>query len=159
MKNIVAIALMGLILTSCKYSNEFSKLKNLKTTKNALMSSSDFELNEENQKLLAEYFGYTKSLLFKLQNDRKMKKYIHKRFSKYFDNSICKNVLISKVFYDEIMNECTVNGFFVCADEVQYFEEMILKLYSNLTEFEKDKINSELVCKELISGFDLNQGR
>ena len=156
MKKIIIVALMGLMFTSCKYTNELTNLKALKDTKESLMASDRFELNEENQKLLVSYFGYTKKLLFKIQNDKKMRKYINKRFFKYFESSICKDTLISKSFYDEIMDECTVNRFFICADEVQYFEEMISKLYSNLTQIEKDKINSEPICKELISGFSLN---
>lgn len=157
MKNLIIVAFMGLMLTSCKYSDELSKLKNLKTTKDTLMASGNFELNEETQKLLVEYFGYTKSLLFKIQNDKKMRKYIHKRFSKYFESSICKDTLVSKSFYDEIMDECTVNSFFICADEVQYFEEMLKKLYQNLTEAEKTKINSEQTCKGLIEDYSLKE--
>lgn len=143
------------IFTSCKYSGEYSEMKSLKDVKAELTSTAPFELTEENQKILARYSGFAKDLLLKIQTNSRMENYIHKKFFSYYQNSFCEEILIDKDLYDEIMDACTVNSFFICADDVKYFDSIVKKLYGKLTKLEKDKLSSEQACRKIIESYEL----
>ena len=48
-----------------------------------------------------------------------MQKYVHKYFSKYYNDSFCEQFVISEEVYSEIMKKCSVSGFYICSEEVR----------------------------------------
>ncbi len=136
-----------LILSSCKYSSTFSQLKNLKSSKDEVEVISTQELNSENQAKLRVYFSTIKDIAYEFMNNSKMQKYTHKKFTKYFEESICNDVLLGDSFYAEVMKKCTVNGFYICSEEVKSYKELLGSIKNLFNKKEIEHITRNSKCE------------
>lgn len=139
------------ILSSCKYGTTFSKLKNLNNSKSEVELVSSQDLTVENQKKLRAYFSTIKDIAYEFINNSKMQKYTHKKFSRFFDEAICNDVLLDESFYSEVMKKCTVNGFYICSEEVKSYKELLVSIKKVFNENELKKITANTACKEKLS--------
>ena len=146
MRLILIMSLM-LILSSCRYGVTFSNFKVIGEHKQNLELVYDQELTTENQKILKEYFKGIKDFLYEFKTNVNYQNYTHRKFFRYFNDSYCEDIVISKQMYETIMNKCNVRGFYICAEEVRYYTEMLKEAKKLLTELEITKINDNNNCQ------------
>lgn len=134
-------------LSSCKYNSTFTQIKNLETSKNKVEEISSQDLNVENQKIIRAYFSTIKDLTYEFMNNSKMQRYTHKKFSKFFNESICEKIILDEGTYTELMTKCTVNGFYICSEEVKDYKSLLIRAKKLLNESELKMISSNNLCK------------
>lgn len=136
-----------MLLSSCKYGTTFSQLKNLNELKKEVEAASTEELTRENQLKLRAYFSSIKDIAYEFMNNSKMQKYTHKKFSKFFSDSICSDVVLDQATYIELMNKCTVNGFYICSEEVKSYKGILVSVKKLFNEKEIEMITANESCK------------
>lgn len=92
-----------------------------------------------------------KDLVYGFSNSEKMKKYVHKKFSKYFKSEICEKVVLEKTYYSSIMKKCNVNGFFICSEEIRHYEKIIKIAASLFQSQELQKITNNKGCQQRLT--------
>ena len=150
MKKILFI-ISFIILSSCRYDGTFSRVKNLKEGKEKVEAIVYDELTSENQALLRDYFGQIKNVIYEIKNNSKIPKYVHKKFNKYFNNTICNEILLDEVSYETIMEKCQVSGFYICSEEVREYKALLAVSKEILSESELSKVIEEEKCKEKLT--------
>lgn len=138
-------------LSSCKYDGTFSRVKNLKESKEKVEATVNDELTSENQALLRNYFGQIKNVIYEIKNSSKIQSYVHKKFSRFFQNSICDEILLDDDSYQKIMGKCQVSGFYICSEEVREYEALLTVSKEIFSESELSKIIEEKKCKEKLT--------
>ncbi len=154
MKILIQIFIV-LTLVSCRYNGDYSKLLSLKDDKIEVESILDEELNPENQLKLKNYFNKISELIYVLKNNSKLSKYFHRNFFKYYKTSLCEQVVLSKSSYKSVLDKCTVNQFYICAEEVRHYKELLKELKKSFTENELNTLKEEESCKELLEGLEV----
>ena len=139
------------ILSSCKYDGTFSRVKNLKESKEKVEAIVYDELTSENQALLRDYFGQIKNVVYEIKNNSKIQKYVHKKFNNFFQNTICNEILLDEVSYQSIMEKCQVSGFYICSEEVREYKALLTVSKEILSDSEFNKIIEEEKCKEKLT--------
>jgi hypothetical protein len=140
------IFLLNLVLLySCKYSVTFNKFKELADDK-IKVESIESQLNQNNHLILKKYFSQIKNTVLEVQRSTRMQKYIHKYFNSYYDEKFCDEVLLDDVKYMEILKKCYINGFYICAEEVKYYKQILIVVKKLLTEKELGKIRENKIC-------------
>ena len=146
--NYIMILLSVLILSSCKYNVTFSKLNSLEDSKNRVEKVASENITAENQVILKKYFSTIKNITYEFLSNTKMQEYTHKKFSKYFNENKCNNILLSAKVYKDILNKCTVNGFYICSDEVRAYQKVLISAKGLLRKNELKNILDNQSCKE-----------
>jgi hypothetical protein len=143
---------LGLGLSSCRYQTTFSNLQDLDKSKEKVESISNQELNPENQVILRNYFSKVKSITYDFLNNTKMQQYTHRKFLRYFKESICNEILLDVKIYNEINSKCTVNNFYICSEEVRSYTLILKKAKELFNEKEINKFISSESCKAKLLG-------
>ena len=151
MRTIFLIPIIMLSFVSCKYGVTYGNLKDLKNKQASVELVSSEDLTIENQKLLRIYFSSIKDLIYEYKNNQRMRSYTYKKFFKYFSDDFCEEGVAGEDLYRKIMSKCTVNGFYICSDEVRYYKEMLLEAKKLFTEVEFNKILKSDVCKQKLN--------
>jgi hypothetical protein len=136
-----------MLLSSCKYGTTFSKLNTLNDLKSEVETVSSQDLTRENQLKLRAYFSSIKDIAYEFMNNSKMQKYTHKKFTKFFNESICSDIVLDQATYVELMNKCTVNGFYICSEEVKSYKGILVSLKKLFNEKEIEMITANESCK------------
>ena len=153
-KIIYAFCFIGLF-TSCRYSDDLGELKELQKVNSNILMDDQFELTQENQSRIESYFQFPKEVSYKFETNSSFQNYFHRKFFRYYSTDFCES-LVSKFDYDLLLKKCTVNTFFICADDVVYFEQYLSHLYSVLSDQEKQKILEDKNCSDKLSEYGLN---
>lgn len=148
--------LITLSLTSCKYKASFNALNGLESKKNKIEQVYDEELTEESQEVLRDYFRSIKNLVYRVNNNSKMKKYMHKKFSKFFKSNICEKVILDESHYSSIVKKCSVNGFFICSEEVRHYKKMLEAGISLFRPNELQQIKGSQKCQQKLKKLGVN---
>jgi hypothetical protein len=143
------------MISSCKYSTELNELTKIEKTKNEIVSLGDFELTNDNQIILKNYFELIKEISYKFQSDERMQRYFHKRFNRYFKAQYCSSSLLEKDLYDRIIKKCTVDNFFVCSDDLRHFSGILKKMMGELTTQETAQLIVDEKCKSILINYGL----
>lgn len=143
----ILLMMATLILTSCKYGVTFNEIKSLKELKEEVEIASSEDLTQENQVKLRNYFSKIKDISYSFINNSSMQSYSQKKFLKFFNENLCDEILLDEVRYSEIMRKCSVNGFYICSEEVKSYSSMLKSVKKKLTEFQMGKIVSNKQCK------------
>ena len=144
--------LIGLVLlSSCRYGISYSELTGLEEAKNQVVQIQSQNLSEEDHEALKTYFGSVKNLAFELKQDIGMRNYFHRKFFSYFRPDSCEKLLLSQETYQSIMSKCEVNDFFVCSEDVKYYQEILFEVKKYLTELEITNLKKDPECLGLMS--------
>ena len=147
MKFLGLFTVFALALSSCKYEESYQRYSDLADTKNEIEKFTD-DLNSDELSLIGDYFVTLKDLAYQVKYNKKVKKYLNKKFNDYFDAKDCDEIFLGKKEYLSILNKCEVNGFFLCAEESKYYVE-ILKEFKKLIEKEKmGQVSNDHLCKQ-----------
>jgi hypothetical protein len=144
----IIVLFAALLLSSCRYSSTYSELKDLKTSKTKLELIPNQDLNEENQIALRTYFSGIKNVVYAFVSDTRMQEYTHRKFYKYFNESLCEDLLVSESIYKKLINKCTVNGFYICSDEVRAYKKILTSVKVLFSKKELMSITENKNCKD-----------
>lgn len=150
MKNIFLISIFFL-LASCRYDGTFLRLKDLKDQKIKVEEISDAELTTENQKIIRDYFGRIKDVVYEVKNSSNIQNYTHRKFFKFFQNSFCTDFVLDNDHYSKLMAKCKVSGFYICSEEVRSYEELLKTAKSILTVVEFNEILENEKCANTLN--------
>ena len=143
----ILLMIVALVLTSCKYGVTFNEIKSLKKLKEEVEIASSEDLTQENQVKLRNYFSKIKDISYSFINNSSMQSYSQKKFLKFFNENLCDEILLDEVRYSEVMKKCSVNGFYICSEEVKSYSSILKSVKKKLTEFQMGKIVSNKQCK------------
>ena len=154
---LIAVVLSSLI--SCRYEDELNEIKSLQQQKEEVLELGDFEINKESQEILMKYFERLERSVNKYKNSSKLQKYSKKYFDKYFDEKICGDVLLAPTEYEFILSKCTINEFFLCADEVRRYRNNLTQAIALADQHQIEHLKSEDRCTEILVNLenDLNE--
>ena len=147
MKKLFLFLTFSIALTSCKYSDSFEQLSQLQSKKEVVEELYSEDLTEENQKLIKDYFSSIKVLVYEFKNNSKMKKYFHKKFDKFFNSQLCSSTVLDETIYESLMKKCSASGFFICAEEVRDYRDLLNSVKQLLSKKELESITSDEICK------------
>ncbi len=153
---ILIFFLVTLSLTSCRYEASFDALKSLESKKDKVEQIYTEELSEESQVVLRDYFRSIKNLTYRVNNNSKMKKYIHKKFSKFFSSDVCEKVILGESYYSSILKKCSVNGFFICSEEVRHYKKILEAGKSLFLSSELKQIKASKKCQQKLIKLGVN---
>ncbi len=138
--------------SSCRYQTTFSNLQDLKKSKEKVELISSQDLNTENQEILRNYFSQIKSITYEYLNDSKMQQYTHRKFARYFQESLCNEILLDIKTLNEINSKCNVNSFYICSEEVRSYVSILKKAKTLLSEYETERVEASKSCKDKLIG-------
>jgi hypothetical protein len=145
MKFLVLILVLTLV-SSCRYDEVFSNLHSLKELKLDVEKISSEELTTENQIIVKNYFSKINDIAYEVKNSSRIQKYIHSKFDRFFQSSFCTDYTLDQTHYSSLMSKCTVNGFYICAEEVRNYKNLLSISKSLFTDEEFNKISSDEKC-------------
>jgi len=155
MNKLLVLSLLMFSVVSCKYGTTYGNLKGLSHLKSEVENVSNQDLTTENQKVIRTYFSNIKNLVYEFKNNSRMQSYTHKRFFKYFKGEFCDKGVLGIDAYNEIMNKCTVSGFYICSDEVKFYKEMLSEIKTLFTKLEISKIIESESCKQKLLNLEV----
>lgn len=144
---LLTMILMITLVSSCRYDEVFSNFKSLKELKLNVEKISSEELTTENQLIIKNYFSKINDIIYEVKNSSRIQKYMHSKFDRFFENSFCKQYTLTQDIYSSLMSKCTVNGFYICAEEVRNYKNLLLISKTLFIDEEFRKITSDEVCK------------
>lgn len=144
---LLILSIMLISLTSCKYERTFSDVKNLEEKRISVEQIQFEDLNVDNQKVLRNYFSSLKEVAYEFKNSKRIQKYTHRKFFKYFDITLCNKILLPQKTYKRLMSKCNVSGFYICSEEVKYYTQILSEMKSLLTEVEISNIRKDSICE------------
>lgn len=140
------LLLISVTLFSCKYDGLYLQIPQLENKKDTVLSIYNNELNNENQLIIKNYFSSIKTLTYTISSDSKIQKYFHKKFNKYFNAKTCNNSLINNNVFQIILQKCYVNNFYICAEEVKFYKNILISLRKILSKEELALITKDEPC-------------
>jgi hypothetical protein len=155
MSKLIIMSLLLLSTVSCKYGVTYGILKDLGNKKAEVEKISSQDLTTANQKIIRAYFSSIKNLVYEFKNNSRIQSYTHKKFFNYYKNELCENGVLGEDVYSEIMKKCTVSGFYICTDEVKFYNQMLLEVRKLLTKREMAKILENESCKEKLLNLEV----
>lgn len=147
---ILFIFLTIFLLTSCRYDEEFSEVKELRNLKVQVEEIVDEELTMENQQIITNYFGRIKNVLYEVRSNQSIQKYTHRNFSKFYKNNFCNDFIIETENYSKLMNKCSVSGFYICSEEARSYVDLLKSAKSLLATNNIDMILKDESCKKTL---------
>jgi hypothetical protein len=141
------LLILTILISSCKYQTTFNQVKSLESLKVEVESVASQELNADNQEKLRAYFSSIKDIAYKFMTNSKMQKYTHKKFMRFFQDSICEDILVDESTYRTIMKKCSVSGFYICSEEVKSYLEILKEVKKLFKSSELKKITSNKRCE------------
>lgn len=102
---------------------------------------------KEQQEIFKNYFIEISEFI----NDINGSDRLFKRFQSYTSSngvsSFCKNVLLEKNLWNDLIAKCTKNRFFLCAEEIKAFDLYKESLKRLLTKAQQDEFSTLSECK------------
>jgi len=148
-----------MIFTGCRYQSQFDTLKSLAADREYLETNANTPLDNDKQVVIERYFSNIKELSHKLVNDRRFSNNFHKRFFRYFTLDMCDDFVLDVKNWKQILNTCEVSGFYLCAEELKHYQDILKLVPSYLTKLEITNLKKEAQCKDKLVGlgvFDEN---
>jgi hypothetical protein len=148
-----ALICLGFFTASgCVSTDEFAKwadgVEPLKKT--ALQEVTSPTLGKTQHQAFKAYFSSLAVMAYSLQDDLAKAKDFESSFTAADAKSLCAKTLISRAQWTEFDQACSRNGFFLCADEVRAYPEIIASLRSRLHGEALSKFDGEPLCKSAL---------
>jgi len=99
---------------------------------------------------LKAYFAELTKLSLALKNDEGFRKRFNDAASKTDLNQVCSKVFVTKTEWQLMMNRCTRNRFFLCAEEVRANPDIITSIRAQLQLEQKARFDKADACKNAL---------
>lgn len=118
--------------------------------KEVLLQSEQVPYRKAQHEAIRAYFAE----LVQKASDFKEGKYLTSTLNWYLDdrdfNLICQKILISTSKWNEILNRCQRNNFFLCADEVKAYQDAITAVKQKLSSGNLAAFNNAVACQQAV---------
>lgn len=99
-------------------------------------------------KALKDYFSELANISLALKNDAKYAERFNAAIAQADINAVCRKVLMQKEWWSYIMGRCTKNNFFLCAEEVRAYPDLIRALRAALRPELQRKFDEAPGCRD-----------
>lgn len=99
------------------------------------------------QKALKDYFVELADMSLALKNDTNYAKRFNEALAKNDINAVCGKVLMQKDWWTYIMSRCTKNNFFLCAEEVRAYPDIVSAMRGSLVAEQQKRFDKAPSCK------------
>ncbi len=151
--NAVGIITCFIVLSGVSGCNDGEDIKNWVENTNKLQVKAKTQAEivpyrQEQHQALKEYFTEIANVALSLKNDSKFAERFNSAAAKENINDICSKVLISRTReWENMVQRCTRNGFFLCAEEVRAYPEIIATIRGKLTTDLQKKFDQANYCR------------
>ena len=152
---VLTIFFIILFASGCKYQKELDKLDSLELDRIYLENEANTGLDAVKQEAIKKYFSNVKNLAHRLQNDNRFSRDFHRNYFAYFSDDLCSKYILDIKSWKNILNSCEVSGFFLCAEEAKYYQEILQLVRLELTDLEVESLMENSACKEKLSELEV----
>ena len=147
---ICMVAVMTLV--ACNEEEEIQKwidsVDQLRTQVQEAMDKTPYQ--QEQQIKFKNYFGEIEQKALSLKDDEKVVKFFNEFVAKRDLGAICSKLFIAKIDWQKIMKGCTQNRFFLCAEEVRGYPDIVLAIRSRLIPDQQKRFDEIPACRDII---------
>ncbi|MGE4234108.1 MAG: hypothetical protein AB7F43_12340 [Bacteriovoracia bacterium] len=149
LKILLLSLVLGFSLLGCDESMEPKTwIENTNRFRNSAMYQKDnIPYRATQHQVLKNYFTELGKMALYLKNSESLVEQFNETFEEGNISQICSKLFIKKTDWDSIVNNCTKNRFFLCAEEVRAYSEIISSLRGKLNPGLQRKFNSTESCK------------
>ncbi|OFZ12194.1 MAG: hypothetical protein A2Z20_11285 [Bdellovibrionales bacterium RBG_16_40_8] len=151
MKKLGSIILLSFFLMSlpaCKEGASFNenlkevavKLKNVEA-----ITSLDL-VSTEHYAAMTDYFRTVTDLAVSLKSDAKARKYWATRVKKHKISDFCAKYVLTATAWHNLNDQCTIDGHYLCPDEVREYPAILNAVLSNSPQSLKDDFYADDRC-------------
>jgi hypothetical protein len=108
---------------------------------------SQAKLSQDRQLAFKAYFSALAVQAYSLKDDPSKAKDLDSAFASMDVKTVCAKTLITRTDWLRFEKACTKNGFFLCAEEVQAYPEIVASVRSQLHGESLAKFDAEPACK------------
>lgn len=98
-------------------------------------------------KAMKDYFSELANVSLALKNDAKYAERFNSAIAQADINGVCGKVLIQKDWWQYIMGRCTKNSFFLCAEEVRAYPDIVAAMREKLVAEQQKRFDRAPLCK------------
>ncbi|OGQ13651.1 MAG: hypothetical protein A3B70_07880 [Deltaproteobacteria bacterium RIFCSPHIGHO2_02_FULL_40_11] len=137
-------------LISCKEEEEIQKkFQKIEGLKIALQEEKDHTPYGQTQhETLKAYFSEINQMVLQLKNEEKYVNPLNSFIEKNNLEELCSKTLILKETWEDIMQNCTRNRFFLCAEEVRSYPDILLGFKNHLNAKNQETFDKTPACKD-----------
>lgn len=105
---------------------------------------------QDQHKAFKAYFSQLGGMALTLKDDTKLKEGFNEAFGKSVPAELCKSILMPRADWVEISRNCQKNEFFLCAEEVRAYPEMVTALRAGLNPDQQRRFDSADACRSVL---------
>ncbi len=98
-------------------------------------------------KALKDYFGEINQMVLALGNDANFAARFNTAVSKADLKATCAKVFLTNLEWQTMVERCTRNNFFLCADEVKAYRDMVIGLRARLVPEQQKRFDQTPTCR------------
>lgn len=147
------LALIGICVafaTGCKQSTDIQAWADrtgvLRVQAEKEATRAPFRLKQH--QALKNYFSELGGMAMKLGSDDKLRTRFNEAVSKSDLAKMCRKVFVPSSVWHEVMDRCTKNRFFLCAEEVRAYPDMVRAIEAGLSASQKSRFSQTRECQE-----------
>ena len=149
--NLTFLSLIALICSLTGYCDVNKSVEQLKEAKIEIYKVVDQTPYKEAEQIkIKNYFLRLDELISEVKNRKRLVRKFNKSLKQADLNLFCSTSFIEKTFYSKLLSSCTKNRFFICADEVQGYENQIKAFKELLNEEMITQFNETEACRGTI---------
>ncbi|MBI3019426.1 MAG: hypothetical protein HYY61_06005 [Deltaproteobacteria bacterium] len=103
---------------------------------------------QKQQETLKAYFSEINQMVMTLKNEEKYVKPLNAVIEKNDLATLCSKILLLKEEWQTIMRHCTRNRFFLCAEEVRSYPQILSALKTTLNPKNQNQFDITPACKD-----------
>ncbi len=143
----LGVALVG--SAGCKKGEDiqawFEGTGKLKTE--ALEQAQVLPYRTEQHQALKGYFGQLGGMALSLKDDEKLRTRFNKAFGLAKPAEVCASVLMERREWSSIVRNCRKNAFFLCAEEVRAYPDIVTALREGLAPDQRKRFDDTEACR------------
>ncbi len=135
---------------ACNEEGDIQKwIQNIEHLKSAAQEERDHTpYGQKQQETLKAYFSEINQMVVTLKKEEKYVEPLNSFIKKNGLATLCPKILILKDEWQMIMRHCTRNRFFLCAEEVRSYPQILSALKTTLNSKNKNKFDTTPACKD-----------
>ena len=144
---LIAIPAIALSLSGCESQGIQTWVESTNELRlNAQKQGEVVPYRREQFEALKSYFGTIGEMALSLKNDEDLARRFNRAIAKSDLNDTCAKVFIARDEWEVMVERCTRNDFFLCAEEVRAYPEMVESLRGSLYEAQKIRFDATPSC-------------